>query len=148
MEVAANELVAPHEQTLRQGCQGLACGHSRPHLTLPMTCGDSADYLGLTIETVSRRNRAVEPRPAGAGKPGRRTDLKPKSEKSARGRTRTGKEFPPGVFETPAVTISPLAHREGLVAATYAIGATGRNRLGTKLDASVNGAPFGTVQPA
>jgi hypothetical protein len=34
------------------------------------------------------------------------------------------------------------------VAAAYAIGTTGRNRLGTKLDPSANGAPFGTVQPA
>ena len=44
----------------------------------------------------------------------------------------------------------PFRHsrKETSATATYAIGTTGRNRLGTKLDASANGALFGTVQPA
>ena len=70
LEVAANELVAAQEQMLllgrktarerlasfllSQSRQGLPCGHARRHLALPMTRSDIADYLGLTIETVSR----------------------------------------------------------------------------------------------
>jgi CRP/FNR family transcriptional regulator len=70
LEVAANELVAAQEQMLLLGRKtarerlasflvlqsrlGLPCGHSRRRFTLPMTRGDIADYLGLTIETVSR----------------------------------------------------------------------------------------------
>jgi CRP/FNR family transcriptional regulator, anaerobic regulatory protein len=70
LEVAANELVAAQEQMLllgrktarerlasfllSQSRQGLTCGHARPRFTLPMTRNDIADYLGLTIETVSR----------------------------------------------------------------------------------------------
>jgi CRP/FNR family transcriptional regulator len=70
LEVAANELVAAQEQMLLLGRKtarerlasflllqsrlGLPCGHSRRRFILPMTRGDIADYLGLTIETVSR----------------------------------------------------------------------------------------------
>lgn len=70
LQVASNELVAAQEQMLllgrktarerlasflmTQSRQGVACQQSRPRFALPMTRGDIADYLGLTIETVSR----------------------------------------------------------------------------------------------
>ena len=70
LEVAANELVAAQEQMLllgrktarerlasfllSQSRQGVPCGHVQQRFTLPMTRNDIADYLGLTIETVSR----------------------------------------------------------------------------------------------
>ncbi len=63
LEVAANELVAAQEQMLLLGRKTarerlasfllLQCG-GRHSFTLPMTRSDIADYLGLTIETVSR----------------------------------------------------------------------------------------------
>jgi CRP/FNR family transcriptional regulator len=70
LETACNELVAAQEQMLLLGrktarervasflamrlSEGIACGLSRDRITLPMTRAEIADYLGLTIETVSR----------------------------------------------------------------------------------------------
>ena len=70
LEVASNELVAAQEQMLLLGrktarervasfllarrMESTVCGNGSPNLHLPMTRSDIADYLGLTIETVSR----------------------------------------------------------------------------------------------
>jgi len=70
LEVAANELVAAQEQMLLLGRKtarerlasfllmqterSTSCAGRGERITLPMTRGDIADYLGLTIETVSR----------------------------------------------------------------------------------------------
>lgn len=70
LQLASNELVAAQEQMLLLGRKtarervasfllsqsriGLLCRTPRLRFVLPMTRGDIADYLGLTIETVSR----------------------------------------------------------------------------------------------
>jgi CRP/FNR family transcriptional regulator, anaerobic regulatory protein len=70
LQVASNELVAAQEQMLllgrktarervasfllAQSRMGAVCQMPRRQFALPMTRGDIADYLGLTIETVSR----------------------------------------------------------------------------------------------
>jgi CRP/FNR family transcriptional regulator len=70
LEVASAELVAAQEQMLllgrktarerlasfllMQSRQGLSCGQSRKQFKLPITHRDIADYIGLTMETVSR----------------------------------------------------------------------------------------------
>ena len=70
LEVSFNELVAAQEQMLllgrktarerlasfllTQSRRGMPSGHARRQFRLPMTRIDIADYLGLTIETVSR----------------------------------------------------------------------------------------------
>lgn len=70
LDVAANELVAAQEQMLLLGRKtarerlasflvarsagSTPCGPNQARLHLPMGRGDIADYLGLTIETVSR----------------------------------------------------------------------------------------------
>jgi CRP/FNR family transcriptional regulator, anaerobic regulatory protein len=70
LEVASDELAAAQEQMLllgrktarerlasfllMQSRQGLPCGQSRKRFNLPITHRDIADYIGLTMETVSR----------------------------------------------------------------------------------------------
>jgi CRP/FNR family transcriptional regulator len=70
LQFASNELVAAQEQMLLLGRKtarervasfllsqskcGAPCGRYRVPLQLPMTRSDIADYLGLTIETISR----------------------------------------------------------------------------------------------
>jgi CRP/FNR family transcriptional regulator len=70
LQTACNELVAAQEQMLLLGRKtarervasflvarsqySQPCGEPAEHVPLPMTRGEIADYLGLTIETVSR----------------------------------------------------------------------------------------------
>jgi CRP/FNR family transcriptional regulator len=70
LQLASNELVAAQEQMLLLGRKtarervasflltqsrlGVICQMPRARFALPMTRGDIADYVGLTIETVSR----------------------------------------------------------------------------------------------
>jgi CRP/FNR family transcriptional regulator len=70
LQLASNELVAAQEQMLLLGRKNArerlasfllaqsrlcaVCGAPRQHFALPMTRGDIADHVGLTIETVSR----------------------------------------------------------------------------------------------
>ena len=70
LQTASNELVAAQEQMLLLGRKtarerlasflclraegGLPCAHGDNHVDLPMSRVDIADFLGLTIETVSR----------------------------------------------------------------------------------------------
>jgi CRP/FNR family transcriptional regulator len=70
LQLASNELVAAHEQMLLLGRKtarervasfllaqarlGLVCQMPRARFALPMTRGDIADYVGMTIETISR----------------------------------------------------------------------------------------------
>ena len=70
LQTASNELVAAQEQMLLLGRKtarerlasfllarseaGKPCGHDHDHIDLPMSRSDIADYLGLTIETISR----------------------------------------------------------------------------------------------
>jgi CRP/FNR family transcriptional regulator len=70
LQTASNELVAAQEQMLLLGRKtarerlasfllashetAQPCGDGPEHIDLPMSRGDIADYLGLTIETISR----------------------------------------------------------------------------------------------